>query len=233
MQRQSRPLTDLLLSIIIPSIVLMNFSGDEDLGPRMALVVALAFPLGLGLYELIRYRVTNYIALLGLVSVLLTGGIGLLELDPKWLAVKEAAIPAIIGIVFFASAKLGYPLIKTLLYNRTVLNIDKISQLLQERGQVEAFDKHLSTATYLLSATFFFSATVNYLLATWIVTSPAGSEAFNEELGRLTLLSYPAIALPCMLMMVAILYMLVRGIQRFTGLRLEEALAPSLVSDKD
>ncbi len=35
---------------------------------------------------------------LGLISVLLTGGIGLLELDPQWLAIKEAAIPGIIGI---------------------------------------------------------------------------------------------------------------------------------------
>jgi hypothetical protein len=36
--------------------------------------------------------------MLGFVSVLLTGGIGLLQLDPKWIAVKEAAVPAVIGL---------------------------------------------------------------------------------------------------------------------------------------
>ena len=232
-QRKSRPLTDLLLGIVIPSIVLMNFSDAESLGPRAALVVALAFPAGLGLYELLRYRAANYIALLGLVSVLLTGGIGLLQLDPKWLAVKEAAIPAVLGIAVLLSARIGYPLVKTLLYNPAVLDTEKISSLLRERGHDAAFEARLTTANHLLGATFFFSATMNYLLATWIVTSPAGSEAFNEELGRMTLLSYPVIALPCTAMMLGILFMLGRSIRQFTGLKLEEALATSLSGDND
>ena len=233
MQRKSRALTDLLLSIVIPSIVLMNFSSAERLGPQLALVVALAFPIGIGLYELLRYRTTNYIALLGLVSVLLTGGIGLLQLDTQWLAVKEAAIPAVLGIAVLLSAQLGYPLVKTLLYNPAVLDTDRISRMLRERGHAEAFEARLSTANTLLGATFFFSAAMNYLLTSWIVTSPAGSAAFNEELGRLALLSYPVIAVPCMVMMLAIMFLLWRSIQHFTGLKLEEAMAPSLVSDKE
>ena len=72
---------------------------------------------------------------------------------------------------------------------------------------------------------------MNYLLAKWIVTSPAGSAAFNEELGQMTLVSYPVIAIPSMLMMLAILYFLWRSIQRYTGLELEEILAPSLGGD--
>ncbi len=231
MQRNTRALTDLLLSIVIPSIVLMNLSSAARLGPELALVVALSFPVGLGLYELLRYRATNYIALLGLISVLLTGGIGLLQLDPQWLAIKEAAIPAMLGIAVLVAARLGYPLVKTLLYNPTILNTDKISKLLRERGYTEAFEARLSAANNLLAATFFFSAVMNYLLATWIVTSPAGSAAFNEELGRLALLSYPVIAIPSMLMMLAILFVLWRSIQGLTGLKLEQALAPSLSKD--
>ena len=90
---KQRPLIDLLLGIVIPSIILMKFSGDNELGASTALVVALAFPLGWGLFELIKYKKFNFIALLGLISVLLTGGIALLQLDTQWLAVKEAAIP--------------------------------------------------------------------------------------------------------------------------------------------
>jgi hypothetical protein len=65
---------------------------------------------------------------------------------------------------------------------------------------------------------------MNYILARWIVTSPAGSTAFNEELGRLTLLSYPVIAIPSMLMMLAVFYYLWRTIHGMTGFTLEEIL---------
>ena len=65
---------------------------------------------------------------------------------------------------------------------------------------------------------------MNYILAKWVVTSPAGSAAFNEELGQLTLLSYPVIAIPSMLMMMAIFYYLWRTISGLTGLALEEII---------
>jgi hypothetical protein len=225
MTHKPRPLIDILVSIVIPSLVLMKFSGDDDLGASGALITALAFPLAWGLYELIRFNIKNYIALLGLISVLLTGSIGLLQLDTQWLAVKEAAIPGLIGVVVLISARLGYPLIKTLLYNPKVLDTERISRILGERGFDKLFEIRLLNATYMLSGTFFFSAVMNYLLATWIVTSPTGSEAFNEELGRLTLVSYPVIVIPSMLMMFAIFYFLWRSIHGLTGLKLEEIMA--------
>jgi hypothetical protein len=203
----------------------MKLSGPENLGSSGALIIALAFPLGWGMFELFKYRKFNFIALLGLISVLLTGGIGLLQLDPKWLAVKEAAVPGVIGIAILISAYTPYPLIRTLLYNPRVLNVEKIDNKLQEYGNHQQFERRLQNATYLLSSTFLFSAVMNYLLATWIVTSPAGSAAFNEELGQMTLLSYPVIAIPSTLMMIAILYYLWRTIRVLTGFKLEEVIA--------
>lgn len=223
-EHKPRPLLDLLISIVIPSIILMRFSDDNELGASAALVVALAFPFGWGLFELIKYKKFNFIALLGLISVLLTGGIGLLQLDIRWLAVKEAAIPGLIGVVVLVSTQTRYPLIKTLLYNSRIMNVDKIGQKLDETGNTEVFEVRLLKATYLLGATFFFSAAMNYVLAKWIVTSPTGSAAFNEELGQMTLLSYPMIAIPSMLMMLAIFYYLWRTIHGMTGLALEEIL---------
>lgn len=219
-----RPMVDLLVSIVIPSVILMKFSGDNDLGAANALIVALAFPIGWGLFELIKYRKVNFIAILGLVSVLLTGGIGLLELDVKWLAIKEAMIPAVIGLAVLVSTFTRYPLIKTLIYNPVVLNVEKIEQKLQESGNLAEFENRLLKATYFLSGTFGFSAMMNYLLAKWVVTSPAGSAAFNEELGQMTLLSYPVIAIPSTLMMMAIIYYLWRTINGMTGLPLEEVM---------
>jgi len=224
-RHKPRPVIDLLVSIIIPSIILMKFSGTENLGATTALIVALAFPLSWGLFELIKYRQFNFIALLGLISVFLTGGIGLLQLDPQWLAIKEAAIPGLIGIAVLLSTYTRYPLIRTLLYNPSLLNVDKISQKLIEYDNSKAFDTRLQNATYLLSSTFLFSAVMNYILARWLVTSPAGSASFNEELGQMTLLSYPMIAIPSMLMMLAIFYYLWRTLNGLTGLKLEEILA--------
>ncbi len=224
-EHKPRPLIDLAVSILIPSLILMKLSGEQRLGADGALLLALAFPLGWGLWELAKYRKFNWIALLGLISVLLTGSIGLLQLDTQWLAIKEAAVPGIIGIAVLVSTRTRYPLIRTLLYNPKVLNIDKIHEQLERNGQVEHFETRLSRATYLLSGTFFFSSFMNYVLAKWIVNSPAGSEAFNAELGRMNLLSYPMIAIPSMLMMMAIFFYLWRTIHGLTGLRLEDIMA--------
>jgi hypothetical protein len=226
-----RPLVDLLVSIVIPSILLMKVSGDDALGATTALIVALTFPLGWGIYELLQYKKFNYIALLGLISVLLTGGIGLLQLDTRWLAIKEAAIPGLIGIAVLVSTQTRYPLIKTLLYNPRILNVDRIGQKLDKLGRTEMFEARLSNATYLLGGTFFFSAMMNYILASWIVTSPAGSAAFNEQLGQLTLLSYPMIAIPSLVMMLAIFYYLWRTVHGMTGLALEDIIRQEAKQD--
>ncbi|WP_404366239.1 VC0807 family protein [Marinobacter sp.] len=220
-----RPWVDLLISIIIPSAILMKLSGPEYLGPAAALIVGLAFPLSWGLFELVRYRKYNFIAVLGIISVGLTGGIGLLSLDAQWLAIKEAAIPAIIGLAVLISTRTRYPLVKTLLYNPAVLNVDKIQKKLEEEGTEDVFQERLLKATYFFAGTFLFSSIMNYILAKWIVTSPSGTTAFNEELGRMTLVSYPMIAIPSMIMMIAIFYYLWRSIRRLTGYSLEEVLS--------
>ena len=221
---KNNPLVDLLVSIVIPSVILMKFSDEQDLGAVRALLLALAFPLTWGAADLLRRRRVNLIAILGLVSIVLTGGIGLLELDAQWLAVKEAAIPGLIGIAVVVSTRTRYSLVKTLFYNPALIDVARIQQSLDEKGNSAAFDARLQTATYLLSGTFFFSSFMNYVLATWIVTSPAGSAAFNEQLGRLTLLSYPMIAIPAMLMMMAVLYYLARATRELAGLKLTDVV---------
>ena len=224
-QHKPRPLIDLLVSILLPSIILMKLSGDDNLGATNALLLALAFPVGWGVFELVQYRKFNFIALLGVISVLLTGGIGVLQLDTRWLAIKEAAVPGVIGLAVLISTRTRYPLIRTLLYNEKVINVALVQERLQERGLVDIFNLRLLRATYFLAGTFFFSSAMNYIVAKWIVVSPAGTEAFNEELGQMTLVSYPMIAIPSMIMMMAILFYLWRTIHGLTGLSMEEIMA--------
>ncbi|NMV21303.1 MFS transporter, partial [Vibrio parahaemolyticus] len=87
---------EILFNVFIPSFILMKFSGDEHLGTAMALVVALLFPIIYGGMDLVRNKECSFISALGFISVLLTGGIGLLKLDTRWLALKEALIPSLI-----------------------------------------------------------------------------------------------------------------------------------------
>jgi len=63
-QQKSNPLLDLLISIVIPSIILMKFSGEEHLGTVNGLIVALSFPLFYGLYERWTQKKFNIISLI-------------------------------------------------------------------------------------------------------------------------------------------------------------------------
>ncbi|HDY7658259.1 TPA: MFS transporter [Vibrio vulnificus] len=220
--KKSNPLVEILFNVFVPSFILMKFSGEEHLGTTLALVVALLFPIVYGGMDLIRNKKFNFISALGFVSVLLTGGIGLLELDTKWLALKEALIPGLIGLAVFGSTFTRYPLMQKMVLNDTVLNLDLITQRLKERGKTDAFERCLMSSNYLFASTFAFSSVMNYFLATWIVTSPAGTVEFNEELGKLTLYSYPVIAIPSMLMMFGIFYYVWRQIRSMTSLETEQ-----------
>ncbi|RCW25148.1 hypothetical protein DET53_102166 [Vibrio parahaemolyticus] len=188
----------------------------------MALVVALLFPIIYGGMDLVRNKKFNFISVLGFISVLLTGGIGLLELDTRWLALKEALIPGLIGLAVLGSTFTRYPLMQKLVLNDTVLNLSLINERLKENGQSEAFERCLMSSNYLFASTFAFSSAMNYFLATWIVTSPSGTAAFNEELGKMTLYSYPMIAIPSMLMMFGIFYYIWRQVRTMTSLETEQ-----------
>ncbi|EHU5190163.1 VC0807 family protein [Vibrio parahaemolyticus] len=220
--KKPNPLFEILFNVFIPSFILMKFSGDEHLGTAMALVVALLFPIIYGGMDLVRNKKFNFISALGFISVLLTGGIGLLELDTRWLALKEALIPGLIGLAVLGSTFTRYPLMQKLVLNDTVLNLSLINERLKENGQSEAFERCLMSSNYLFASTFAFSSAMNYFLATWIVTSPSGTAAFNEELGKMTLYSYPMIAIPSMLMMFGIFYYILRQVRTMTSLETEQ-----------
>ncbi len=209
-------------NVALPAFILMKLSGEEYLGTTWGLIVALLFPIGYGLMDYWSTKKINGFSLLGLASVLLTGGIALLKLKPEYLAIKEASIPAIIGIATLVSMKTKYPIVKTFLYNDKILNTTKISEQLSLNNNLAAFESTLKKTSYVLAASFFLSAILNYLLARWIVTADAGTQAFNEQLGEMTVLSYPVIALPAMIICFGAILYLFRSIKRLTQLDLEQ-----------
>ena len=174
--------------------------------------------------EFIRERKITFVPALGFISILLTGGIGLLKLPTEYIAIKEALIPAVLAVATIVSNYTKYPLIRTFIYNDMFMDTDKIGHLLTENNQHRNFDIMMIKGTWFLASSFVLSAILNFILAKWIVVSPAGTEAFNSELGTLTLLSYPVIALPCMIITIFTLFYVIKNISKLTGLSLEDMI---------
>ncbi|MEX2963393.1 VC0807 family protein [Microbulbifer sp. TYP-18] len=217
-------LANLLLNIVIPTVILTKLSGDQWLGTKLAIVVALAFPLIYGGRDLLQSGRVNFFSALGIISITLTGGMSLLELDAKYIAIKEAAIPGLLGAATVVSLYTRWPLVKTLLYNDRILNTAKIAQALAQKGNEGLFERTLALASWMVASSFFLSSTLNYILAKVLLQSPPGTEAFNEELGKMTALSFPVIALPATLILMLTLFFLFRRIGKLTGLKLEEVV---------
>jgi len=221
-KKQNSTWLSLLLNIVIPSLILVKLSSPEKLGAFWALLLALSFPIGFGLYELLIQKKRDVLSLVGVVSTLITGLVGFFELDAFWIAVKESAIPFVIGIFIAISPHTRYPIIKKILYGSDIIDTQKIQWALKQYGTQEAFDQHLRNASYLLAGSFFVSSLLNYFLARAIVVSPSGTTAFNEEIGKMTALSYPIIVIPSMILSVLVIYYIFRGIKKYTNFSVKE-----------
>ena len=226
-------LLNLFLNIVLPTIILMKFSGDEYLGTRLGVVVALSFPIGYGLYDFTRTEKINFYSVLGVISVAITGAMTLLELPLKYYAIKEATIPTIFGLVVLGSLKTPYPIVKKFVYNDSVFDVKHIEDALKKFGNEIAFQKALSVTSYLLAGSFFLSAVLNYGLAKYILKSAPGTEAFNIELGKMTALSYPVITIPSLIVLIGAAFYLFRSIKRLTQLTFEDIFVSVEAEEED
>lgn len=213
---------NLFCNAILPGLLLTKLSKPERLGPMWALVVAVSIPLVYGVYDLVRRRKWNVFSVLGISSTLLTGGLGLMKTDNIWFAVKEAAIPLLLGLAIPLTLRTKQPLVREMLYNDQVLDTGKIGEALAERNNVPAFEQELARASWLVATSFLLSAVLNFILARWIVTGIPGSTEHAEQLGKLNWVSWPVIALPSAAIMMVALFRLLKGIERLTGLTGED-----------
>ncbi|MEO0510166.1 MAG: VC0807 family protein [Verrucomicrobiota bacterium] len=227
-------------NILLP-IVILN-KGKQWFGSYLepyfenvaigVLLIAIAFPVSYFIYDYLKRSKYNIFSILGLTSVLLTGGIGILNIPTEWFAVKEAAIPFLLGVAVVVSLKTPYPLIRTLLYNPEIIDVPRVQSALEEHKAEKDFDKLLVQCTWLLAASFLVSAVLNYVLARQIVVSPSGTDAFNAEVSKMMAWSWAVIAIPSIALMMFTLFKLVSGIKRMTGLELEQVLQGSEESKK-
>ncbi len=213
---------NLIFNIALPTLILTKFSGEKTLGPVYGLIVALVFPLGYGLWDFVQRRQANFISIIGFTSVLLTGGLGLMKVGPMGFAIKEAALPLIIGVFVLISQGTKRPLVKTILLNDQILDLPRVDAALEQRGNRAGLDLLLKRASYALAGSFVISAALNFGLARYVLKSPPATEAFNAELARMQVLNWPVIALPSMVILMVILWKLIAGIGKLTGLTTDE-----------
>ena len=226
-------LSNLLFNIIIPVVILTKFSSEGALGPLWSIVVALAFPISYGLWEMRSTGKVNGFSILGVISVMLTGGISLLQLDPKYIAIKEAAIPGLIGLAVIISQKSHRSLVKMMVFNEQIVQISKVNEALIRQGNEKQFEQKMNVVTYLVASSFFLSSALNYLLAKFVLVSPPGTSAYSEELGKMTALSYPVIVIPSMVVLIAAIWYLFAQLKSLTKLPLEELMVDTSSKKND
>lgn len=220
--KRESTLLNLTFNILIPSLVLMKFSTDKWLGPLWGIVVAVVFPLGYGIYDLIERKKANLFSIVGIISVLLLGGLGIMKAGGIWFAIKEAAIPTVFGVAVLLTLRSKNSIVRQLLLNEQVIDVEKVTAAVDARGQRVAFEKLMRDSSIWVAASFFGSAILNFALARYVLRSPPNTTQFNEELGRMNMYSWPVIVVPSMAVMMFVIWKLLNGLSALTGLTSDE-----------
>lgn len=223
-KKQENFLINIVFNLVLPIAALKTLSGEARLGPTLGLIVALAFPVGYFLYDYVQRRTFNIISVLGFVNILLTGGIGLLGASPKWVVLKETALPLAIGLLVLATANTKKSLLKTFLLNDQVFDLDKINARVDTPEKKKQLEAEFRVANWLLFASFVLSAALNCALAYSIVKSQGGTEAYNQEMATLNWVSYLVITVPTLGILIYALMKLVKALTRLTDLTFEQLL---------
>ena len=225
--------SNILFNILIP-VLILNKGHKFGLEPHYAVILALAFPVFFSLQSLWQSKKINYIAVLGLMNVLVSGTLTLLALGGIWFAIKEAAFPLLIGIFVLISSFSSKPFFRTLFMNPATFDIAKIDSHLENDQKRQKFQDLMKHTTQLLSVSFLMSAFLNFFLSLRIftplpesMTGPEKQQLLNEQLGQMTLYSLGVILVPSILFLGGIMYYAFRRINQLTGLTTEDLILKS------
>ncbi len=224
-QKQPHPLLDLALTVILPSIALEKLSAPDRLGPLWALIVALLLPLGFGIWCFMNKRGLNFFSVLGLIAVIITGVLGLWNLNAVWFAAKEAMFPIFLGIAFPLSHRWGKPLINEMLLNPQIINQPALHQALDTPEKHHSFAQLLKKASWGMAGTMLLSSAMNFALAIYLLGDKVpGSEEYTKAIGRLNWSGFLVIGIPLMGVTLGLLLWLLRSITRLTGLERDDLM---------
>lgn len=237
-KQQDHPLANIMWNVLIPIVALsfLGKNGDKiwHIGPIAGMLVAVSLPVIYGVHHLIKTRKPNFFSILGIVSILLTGGIAIMAYKdngtvdaaaPLWFALKEAAIPFVFGVTIFASHWTKTPLIRVFLYNPDFFDIQSIEKRINEKSAEADYKKLIFSGTLLLAGSFFLSMVMNYFLALHFLTENTGSqEDFNDGVAKLTGWGFAVIGLPMLVILMVIMWRFVSSLKKITGMQNDQIL---------
>jgi len=230
--KQENPFVNIGFNIVVPTLILNKGVEWTSLTPFIVLLLALAFPLIYGLKDLITDKRVNFMSLLGLLNTLLTGGLALMEMEGIFFAIKEAAIPLLLGFFCLFSIPFKKPVMEWFLFSSSLFNKTLIETKITEKNNRQAFQKLMNQSTLALSSSFFLSAFLNFWIAFVIfmeeldplLTSQELANVRNQQIADMTWKGYVFIALPLMLIMTLTMIWLFKRLSELTDLKLEEML---------
>ena len=239
---QENPFADIIINVLVPVLVLSYLSkeGDElwHVGPMWAMIVALAIPIGYGLWHYFKYRQMNVFSLVGLFSVVLTGaitiylwsgGASVRKNAALLFGIKEAVQPLVLGSLFLITHKMSKPLFNVFVYNDTIFDLSTIEAAIAERGTETEHKRLLWKATLLFFGSFLVSSVLNLGLAFYFLgdldpLSADWRELYNSDVAKITGWGFVVIGVPIIVVGGCILWYLVTGLKRLTGLETDMIL---------
>lgn len=210
------------INIFIPVAILLGLSSEDRLGAIPALMLAIGIPAVMGMYQLVRERKVEASAILGVISVVLTGIIGLFELSTQLFAFKEAAIPLGFAALLIVSNFTRYP-ISTLLADM-VQRRDRVHAELVTDELKQQYRAHLEAIGRVWAGIMALSGILKFILSSLVVTSKAGTEQFNHDLAFYELVQLPTTFTLTGVLILSLIWYIVDGTSRITGLQVPEIL---------
>ena len=246
---QENPLTNILVNVIVPVLALSYLSKDPQfetnpkfwhLGPKLALVLALALPIGYGIWFFLKHRKPNFFSALGFISVLLTGGLTLYfwngdgTIKPNaapLFGIKEASIPLVLGLAILASHWTKTPLLNAFVYSPQLFDLQRITQQIEANDAHEPYRKLLFSSTIIFSASFLISTVMNFFLALYFLgdidhTAADARTQYNAGVAKLTGWGFAVIGVPILILLMFLFFRLMRGLRALTGLEDDKILLP-------
>lgn len=233
---KENPIYSFGFNIILPVIILnqgQKFISSES-APIYVLIIALSFPFFYGLKDFISSKKINIISLIGLLSIALTGGLALLQLEGIYFAIKEAAVPLVLAFVVLGSIILKKPLASLLIFKSSLFDTVLIKDKLKENNKEKEFDRLMNISTLALSASFVLSAVLNFVIAVLVfkdiepdLKEELKRQIINEQVADMTWMGYVFIALPLTFVTGFLLWWILNQLKSLTGLNLEELIPKS------
>lgn len=247
-KKQESPLVNIMVNVLLPVLALSYLSKDPvldnieakpwHLGPMKALMVALALPLGYGIWHFLKTKKFNLFSGVGVLSVVLTGAVtlylwnedGSVKPDAAfWFGAKEAIQPIILGVAFLLSSKTKSPLFSEFVYNDAIFDLQRIQKSVAEQGKKAEHEEIIRKNTLIFCSSFVISAILNFCLAFYFLgdldfSAVNARELYNSGVAKITGWGFAVIGLPLLVFAGFVFFKLIREVEALTGLSREEVI---------